>query len=118
MSNWCASESLIEQLTLPDADDRHVLAAAIHGGATVIVTANLRDFPAAILAGHGIVAQHPDAFLHELFKSNPGDVLSALRTLRLDLKNPPRTAVELLSLMERQNLTASAAALRPFAGDF
>jgi len=111
-------EHLIEQLTLPDADDRHVLAAAIHGGATVIVTANLRDFPAAALAGHGIVAQHPDAFLHELFKSNPGDVLDALRTLRLDLTNPPRTAVELLSLMEGQNLTASARALRPFADKF
>ncbi|MGA3400012.1 MAG: hypothetical protein ABSC95_12400 [Acetobacteraceae bacterium] len=36
-------EHLIEQLTLPDRDDRQVLAAAIHGGATVIVTANLRD---------------------------------------------------------------------------
>jgi len=108
-------EHLIAQLTLPDPDDRHVLAAAIHGGATVIVTANLRDFPAATLAGHGIVARHPDAFLLDRFASSPGDVLDTLRTLRLDLKNPPRTVVELLSLMERQNLAASAAALRPFA---
>ena len=39
-------ENLIDDLSLPDLDDRHVLAAAIRAGAQVIVTANLRDFPA------------------------------------------------------------------------
>ena len=108
-------EHLIEQLTLPDPDDRHVLAAAIHGGATVIVTANLRDFPSAVLTSRRVAAQHPDAFLLDRFESNPEDVLEALRTLRLDLKKPPRTVAELLALMQRQNLAATAAALRPFA---
>ena len=43
-------ESLIEGLVLPDPGDRHVLAAAIRCGAQVIVTNNIRDFPADALA--------------------------------------------------------------------
>ncbi|HVC61140.1 MAG TPA: PIN domain-containing protein [Acetobacteraceae bacterium] len=49
-------EPLIETLTLPDADDRHLLAAAITSSATIIVTRNLRDFPAAVPGPHGIAA--------------------------------------------------------------
>ncbi len=36
-------EDLIDSLTLPDPDDRHVLAAAIRARAEVIVTYNLRN---------------------------------------------------------------------------
>jgi predicted nucleic acid-binding protein len=41
---------------LPDPADRHVLAAAIRGRADVIVTMNLKDFPAGTLAPYGIEA--------------------------------------------------------------
>jgi predicted nucleic acid-binding protein len=53
-------EPLINGLTLPDPDDRHVLAAAIRCSAQVIVTANLDDFPAAALEPFNIEAQGPD----------------------------------------------------------
>ena len=64
-------EPLIETLTLPDADDRHVLAAAIYCRASVIVTANLRDFPREVISLHGIEAQHPDRFILDLFGMSP-----------------------------------------------
>lgn len=52
-------ESLIQGLSLPDLDDRHVLAAAIRVGAQTIVTFNLRDFPEETLARYEVEAQHP-----------------------------------------------------------
>lgn len=38
-------EPLINGLEFPDADDRHVVAAAVRARADVIVTFNLKDFP-------------------------------------------------------------------------
>lgn len=38
-------ESLIDRIELRDADDRHVVAAAVRGGAPVIANFNLNDFP-------------------------------------------------------------------------
>jgi hypothetical protein len=107
-------EPLIETLTLPDADDRHVMAAAIHCGARVIVTANLRDFPAATLAPHDIEARHPDAFILGLLTAFPNEVLGTMRRLRHGLSRPPMTAAELLAVMARQGLSASANALAAF----
>jgi hypothetical protein len=53
-------EDLIPHLSLPDANNRHVLAAAIRAGANAIVTFNLGDFPRATLDPFGIEAQHSD----------------------------------------------------------
>src|SRR6266404_5309462 len=59
-------EHLIASLSLPDQDDRHVLAAAIVAGADVIVTHNLKDFPPEALAPYHIEARHPDVFLRHI----------------------------------------------------
>lgn len=74
-------EHLIDQLDLPDADDRHVVAAAIHAEAQVIVTRNLRDFPSERLKTWGVEAQHPDDFLTKLHQDRPdalGGIVAAI----------------------------------------
>jgi predicted nucleic acid-binding protein len=105
-------EHIIDQLTLPDPNDRHVLAAAIHGGANIIVTVNLRDFPADMLATRGITALHPDTFICRILDNEPDEVVAALRQLHHDLKDPPIAMDELLSGFARVGLPETVTELR------
>ena len=106
---------LVDSLTLPDPDDRHVLAAAIRAGADVIVTFNLGDFPADALTTYGIEAQHPDEFIAHLLDSAPAAVTTAAKHQREGLKNPPRTVDEFLATLEQQGLVRTVAVLRQFS---
>src|SRR6266516_3531314 len=57
------------RLTLPDPDDRHVLAAALACVADVIVTFNTSDFPPHVLLPFGVAAELPDTFVARLMQS-------------------------------------------------
>jgi hypothetical protein len=103
---------LVDSLTLPDAGDRHVLAAAIHAGAGMIVTFNLLDFPCEALAPHGLAARHPDAFFCELFDAGAADFCAVARAQRLALKNPPMTIEQFLVTLEDVGLPQTAERLR------
>ena len=83
-------EAIAARLDLPDPGDRHVLAAAIRGQADVIVTGNLRDFPADRLAPYALAAQHPDSFVAGLFEADPDAVIAAVRSHRAALRNGDR----------------------------
>lgn len=111
-------EDLIDSLTLPDANDRHVLAAAIRSRAEVIVTCNLKDFPIVTLAMFNIRAQHPDEFLIGLLDAAPDNVCAVVRRQREALKSPPKSAEELLSTFEMVGLPRSAMQLRQFVDLF
>lgn len=108
-------EDLIEGLRLPDPDDRHVLAAAIRGHASIIVTLNLRDFPDEILAPYGIEAWHPDAFILHLLDLAPERVVSAVREHRTSLRRPPKTVAEYLATLEASGLAQTVMELRAYA---
>ena len=61
-------DHLIDQLDLPDPDDRHVLAAAIAAGASLI-TANLADFPRSVVPS-GVSVLAPDDFVRSLIQAD------------------------------------------------
>jgi len=105
-------EGLEASLDLPDPDDRHVLAAAIHCGAGTIVTYNLKDFPDELLAPYGIAAQHPDEFIAHAYDLDPGAVCKAVLDQRASLKNPPKSVEELFDTYLQQGLATTVAALR------
>lgn len=97
---------------LPDEGDRHVVAAALHCNANLIVTFNLRDFPPKALRSHSIEAQHPDDFIVDLLDLYPAQVLHAAAEQRRRLKNPPKSVDDYLDTLLRQGLTETVAVLR------
>lgn len=114
----CGYEAHIPRLSLPDPNDRHVLAAAIAAKASVIVTYNLADFPASALRRHGIRAVHPDAFLCDLLDGDPERFFRALRAHRASLKKPPKTPHEYLETLRTNRLTKLAARLEAHLGKY
>jgi len=62
------------RLWLPDANDVHVLAAAIGCSAGAVMTVNTKDFPRNILAEEGVDRIDPDGFLIGLYDQDPDAV--------------------------------------------
>jgi len=63
---------------IPDPDDRHVVAAAIHCSSHAIVTSNLKHFPKEYLSAYDILVQSPDEFLKHQFHLNGDRMLEVL----------------------------------------
>lgn len=106
--------SLIQGLELPDANDRHVLAAAIQAGAQLIVTFNLKDFPVKALEPYGIEAVHPDTFVLQQFDLHQGKILAAVLNHRQSLLNPPKTVDDYLDTLASTGLAMTAERLKEF----
>lgn len=109
-------ECLIEGLTLPDPDDRHVLAAAIKCKADAIVTFNQKDFPADYLQTFQIEVIHPDDFIYYQIDMAPAICCRAFRDQRNALKKPPMTEEEFLIGLQKQQLPQTVSLLKSYSG--
>lgn len=107
-------EPLIDSVDLPDVNDRHVVAAAVRSNAEIIVTFNLKDFPAPSLDSFGIEALHPDDFVMDLFDLNRALVLSAVTTQRNNLRKPPMSVDDYLEALLRQGMAQTVKELSKY----
>lgn len=114
--DWEVAEAhwsrLVPCLSLPDANDVHVLAAAIAGHADCIVTTNLRDFAGVTLAEYGIEVLHPDAFIIAQWDLDAIAALTAFRRMRARRQRPESSAEQFASDLERNGLALTAERLR------
>ena len=102
-------------LELPDPDDVHVLASALAGHADCIVTANLKDFPAEVVAQLGIEVIHPDQFIVAQWDLDQLVAVAAFKRMRARWKQPQASAEDFAAAMERGGLPATAQRLREAA---
>lgn len=80
------SYALIQDLSLPHDQDRHVVAAAIAANADYLCTDNMADFPASVMRRAGVWTITADRLLTMMLRSRPdqmwevhGRVVSSIR---------------------------------------
>lgn len=101
----------IAGIEFPDPDDRHVVAAALECGATMIVTRDKKHFNRQTLAPFGLVPIDPDDLLCARLDELPEvveEVVDRARCPQQD-KARPRTYLDLLN---KTGLSAFVARLR------
>jgi predicted nucleic acid-binding protein len=79
-----------------DPKDRHVLAAAVHSSAGIIVTENLRHFTQSTTTPHHVVAMSVDNFLCDLLDFDPERFVAMLVALSRE-----RRGGDIIMLLER-----------------
>lgn len=104
----------IPAITLPDEDDRHVLAAAVHIRAEAIITDNLKDFPPETLSAYDVEAMSLDEFLADVIDLAGAEAVSALQAMRQRFKNPEYTREAFLRRLESLELLKTASALEEY----
>lgn len=106
-------EDLEPSISLPDPDDRHVVAAALRGRADLIITAHIRDFPTDVLSPMGLEVQHPDEFLLNQLDLEPDLTVAALHRQAAATRRPAITTRTLLSHLAKCGVPGFAAATAP-----
>lgn len=104
VTDW---EPLEGTYDLPDPDDEHVVAAAVIGRAEVIVTENLRDFPAARLPAP-IRAIPAREFVYDTVSQHLTQACRAVLAIsgRSGQHGPKLTAADVLGILDdRYNMT-------------
>ena len=101
---------------LPDADDRHVVAAAWFAQCDVIVTRNVKDFPDEVLQAHGLSVKSPDDFLLDTLDLPHSRLLNALCEQAEAARNPPRDVSDVVIALGRAGVPEFARKVHALLG--
>lgn len=107
VADW---EPLDGSYGLPDPDDEHVVAAAVVGGAGVIVTSNGKDFPEDRVPEH-IQVVSPAEFAADTVAVSPALAWRAVETMAERLDDPPMEVEDILTLLVNRYKMSEAVAL-------
>ena len=105
-------EHLIESMPGKDPDDHAHAAAAVVRAPCVILTKNVKDFPAEPLTARGVTVCEPDEYLTELFDHHPDELVGIVRDMAADRRSPPMTANEVVDALEHAGVSGLAARVR------
>jgi len=101
-------QHLVAQLSGPDPDDLHHIAAAVAGGASTLVTWSLADFPAATTGPLGITVTDPDTYLCSLLERTSIEVVATVRRLASEKRRPPMSPVDITNALARAGVPVFA----------
>lgn len=108
-------DDLVPSMT-NDEKDRHVLAAAVRGGAEVLVTFNTRDFPAESVEPFDLEVVRPDDFLLDQLDLYPGPTIRALSELVEGYDSPEMDVSDFLMALTRAGVPRFVEATRSMLG--
>lgn len=101
-------QHLITTISLPDPDDRHVVAAALRGSVDAIVTFNTKDFPRNLLKSeYQMLILDPDNFILKLAEINIELTQKAFLGQLKSLKKPPISKDRLIEILRKCGLKES-----------
>lgn len=105
-------ESLAGTFGLPDADDEHVVAAALIGRADVIVTSNAKDFPPERIP-ESVTVLSPAQFAADTVAGSPDIARQAVTAMSSRFVRPSSTVDEILvRLSERYAMIEAVELIR------
>jgi len=97
-------ESRIEHINFKDPDDRHVIAAALHVGASGIVTRDKKHFTPRTLKPFGLAVINPDDLLVACHEHFPEDCAQTVEQSRRALSVTKPTLEQYLETLDSQKL--------------
>ena len=102
---------LLVQGTETDTKDQPILAAAIDGSCSHLITFNLTDFDISFAMARNLAVMHPDEFLEGLLKSDSESSKRGMEAIIAREKNPPMTIEDYSDVLSKLQMPKAAAEL-------